>query len=193
MKVNKTKELLIRSAQELLWKRGYVGMSPKAILKHSGVGQGSLYHHFAGKAEISRAAIQRSAESVELQAIEQLMTAGTAIEKIAAFLERKRDVLRGCPIGRLAQDPEVISIEALNQPLAETFESIRQQLIDILTQGVARHELDEDLDASCTADLILSTLQGGYVLARAANSEAPFHRAIQGLQDLLSKIDKTRV
>ena len=192
MKTKKTKESLIASTQELLWKRGYVGMSPKAILKHSGVGQGSLYHHFAGKAELSSAAIRRSAENLEAQATTQLMTAGTAIDKIMAFLQRKRDVLRGCPIGRLAQDPEIISIDMLSQPLAESFESIRQQLIDILTQGIARHELHEDLDVRCTADLILSTLQGGYVLARAANSETPFHNAIQGLKALLSKSVQTR-
>src|SRR3954468_17749100 len=43
-----TPERLIESTRELLWERGYVGTSPKAILERSGAGQGSMYHHFKG-------------------------------------------------------------------------------------------------------------------------------------------------
>src|SRR5688572_27007362 len=41
-----TSERLIESTRELLWERGYVGTSPKAILERAGAGQGSMYHHF---------------------------------------------------------------------------------------------------------------------------------------------------
>ncbi|MEU8031330.1 helix-turn-helix domain-containing protein, partial [Streptomyces sp. NPDC049099] len=44
-----TPERLIESTRELLWERGYVGTSPKAILERAGAGQGSMYHHFKGK------------------------------------------------------------------------------------------------------------------------------------------------
>lgn len=180
-----TKESLIASTQELLWQRGYVGTSPKAILQHSGVGQGSMYHHFSGKPELARAAIERSAEMLRIQAEQQLSTPGTAIDKISAFLQRERDILRGCQIGRLAQDPEIIATEMLRRPLEEAFASIRRLLAVVLTQGVARGELRADLDVDGSAELILAVLQGGYVLARAANSEAPFHTALRGLQSLL--------
>ncbi|SOE25581.1 transcriptional regulator, TetR family [Streptomyces sp. OK228] len=38
-----TPERLIESTRELLWERGYVGTSPKAIQEHAGAGQGSMY------------------------------------------------------------------------------------------------------------------------------------------------------
>jgi AcrR family transcriptional regulator len=44
------RERLIASAQELLWERGYVGTSPRAIQERARAGQGSMYHHFKGKA-----------------------------------------------------------------------------------------------------------------------------------------------
>ena len=56
-----TRERLVQSAQELLWERGYVAMSPKAIQERSGVGQGSMYHHFKGKADLAAAAIELNA------------------------------------------------------------------------------------------------------------------------------------
>ena len=37
-----TRDRLIDSTRELLWDRGYVGTSPKAIQELSGAGQGSI-------------------------------------------------------------------------------------------------------------------------------------------------------
>ena len=56
-----TRDRLIQSAQELLWERGFVGMSPKTIQARSGAGQGSMYHHFKGKADLAAAAIEEQA------------------------------------------------------------------------------------------------------------------------------------
>src|SRR3954447_17687343 len=122
-----TPERLIRSTQELLWERGYVGTSPKAIQHHAQAGQGSMYHHFAGKADLAAAAIRRSAEEVRVEAEATLSGAGTALEKISAYLLRERDVLRGCRIGRLTQDPDIVASAELRQPVAETFAWLRER------------------------------------------------------------------
>ena len=179
------KETLIASTQELLWQRGYVGTSPRDILQHSGVGQGSMYHHFSGKAELACVAIQRSAENLQAQAKTHLAAPGSAIVRITTFLERERDILRGCQMGRLAMDPDIIATENLRQPLEDAFAGLRNILIAVLTEGIEQGELAESLDANATAELILATMQGGYVLSRAANSEAPFRKAIKGLLAIL--------
>ena len=59
-----TPERLIESTRDLLWERGYVGTSPKAILERAGAGQGSMYHHFKGKPDLALAAIRRTAEQL---------------------------------------------------------------------------------------------------------------------------------
>jgi TetR/AcrR family transcriptional repressor of nem operon len=63
---------LVTSAQELLWERGYTATSPRAIQDRAGVGQGSMYHHFGGKADLARAALERTAE-VERARAEELL------------------------------------------------------------------------------------------------------------------------
>src|SRR5687767_14902909 len=103
-----TADRLIESTRELLWERGYTGTSPKAIQQRAGAGQGSMYHHFAGKPDLALAAIRRTGEQLRAKADEQLTGPGTALERIAAYLRRERDVLKGCPIGRLTQDPDVM-------------------------------------------------------------------------------------
>ena len=181
-----TPERLIESTQELLWERGYVGTSPKAIQQRAGAGQGSMYHHFKGKPELALAAIRRSADERQSLAEEQFSGPGTAVQRVANYLRRERDVLRGCPIGRLTQDPEVVADPMLRQPVADTFEHLTLRLTAVLTEGQALGQLDPELDPADTAATVVAVLQGGYVLARAADSIEPFRRATEGAIALLA-------
>ena len=180
-----SRERLITSTQQLLWERGYIGMSPSAIQKKSGVGQGSMYHHFKGKPELALAAIMRSAAEMQETAESRFSSRGTAIERISAFLHSKRDLLRGCQAGRLVQDPDVIASHELRQPLTDLFDFVRRRLIEIIQAGVDSGEFDAALSPENTAEMIAASVQGGYVLARAANSVEPFNRMVAAVIDML--------
>ncbi|MGW8555427.1 TetR/AcrR family transcriptional regulator [Streptomyces tubercidicus] len=181
-----TQERLIRSTQELLWERGYVGTSPKAILERAGVGQGSMYHHFAGKSELALAAIRRSAEELRQSAEECLGAPGTAYDRVSAYLLRERRVLRGCPIGRMTQDRDVVHSPELRQPLDELFGWLQGRITEVLAAGQRRGELADGLDPTAGAAAVTAVVQGGYVLARAADDPAPFDAAVQGVLALLA-------
>ncbi|TJZ44078.1 TetR/AcrR family transcriptional regulator [Streptomyces piniterrae] len=181
-----TQERLVRSTQELLWERGYVGTSPKAILERAGVGQGSMYHHFAGKSDLALAAIRRTAETMKESADACLSGPGTAYERVAAYLLRERRVLRGCPIGRMTQDRDVVQSPELRQPLDEMFGWLRGRIAEVLAEGQRRGELAAALDPAATAATVAAVVQGGYVLARAADDTAPFDAAVRGALALLA-------
>jgi TetR/AcrR family transcriptional repressor of nem operon len=170
-----TRDRLVESARELLWERGYVGTSPKAIQQRAGVGQGSMYHHFSGKPDLAVAAVERSAAELRAAAGSCLDGPGSALARITAYLRRQRDVLKGCPIGRMTQDPDVVTAPELRQPLADAFTWLRDRLTELVD--------DEDIATS-----VLATLQGGYVLARAAGSVEPFDQAINGILVLLARV-----
>ncbi|WP_035848964.1 TetR/AcrR family transcriptional regulator [Kitasatospora azatica] len=181
-----TQDRLIESTRALLWERGYVGTSPKAIQQHAGVGQGSMYHHFTGKPDLALAAITRTAEERRAQAEAQFSLPGTAVERITAYLRREREVLKGCPIGRLTQDPDVMADPLLRRPVEEMFAWLRGRLTEVLTEGVERGEPIRPLDPAATATAVVAVLQGGYVLARAADSTEPFDQAVSGILGLLT-------
>ncbi len=180
-----TQDRLIESTQELLWDRGYVGTSPKAIQQQAGVGQGSMYHHFDGKPDLAAAALRRSAEQLRTLAEQQLGGPGTPLQRIAAYLGREREVLRGCRIGRMAQDPEVIADPRLRAPVEETLAWLRGRIAEVVAEGQAAGELPAGPDPADTAAALVAVVQGGYVLARAAGSPEPFHRAVRGALALL--------
>ncbi|MGW0773767.1 TetR/AcrR family transcriptional regulator [Streptomyces sp. NPDC002835] len=180
-----TPERLVEATRELLWERGYVGTSPRAIQQRASAGQGSMYHHFAGKPDLALAAVRRTAEELRASAEASLDGPGTAYERIAGYLLRERDVLRGCPVGRLTMDPEVVSDDRLRAPVDETLGWLRGRLAGIVEQGRERGELRGTLVPGDVAATIVATLQGGYVLARASGSTAAFDAAVRGLLALL--------
>lgn len=180
-----TSERLIEATRELLWERGYVGTSPKAIQHLAGAGQGSMYHHFAGKPDLALAAVRRTAQELRAAAGASLDGPGTAYERIAAYLLRERDVLRGCPVGRLTMDPDVVADDTLRAPVEETLDWLRDRLSAIVREGREKGELRPDLVPAEIAATIVATVQGGYVLARASGSTAAFDAGVRGLLSLL--------
>ncbi|MGW5654332.1 TetR/AcrR family transcriptional regulator [Streptomyces humi] len=180
-----TSERLIEATRELLWERGYVGTSPRAILERADAGQGSMYHHFSGKPELALAAIRRTAEELLASAEDPLTGPGTPYERIEAYLRRERDVLRGCPVGRLTMDPEVIASDELRAPVDRTLDRIRELIAGIVEEGKAQGQFGPQLDGGEIAATVLATVQGGYVLARASGSPAAFDAGVRGLLSLL--------
>lgn len=181
-----TSDRLVEATRELLWERGYVGTSPRAIQQHAGAGQGSMYHHFAGKPDLALAAIRRTAQELRGTAGRVLDAPGSAYERISGYLLRERDVLRGCPVGRLTMDPEVIASEELRAPVDETIAWLCGRLAEIVQEGLDHGEFDHRLVPEEIAASIVATVQGGYVLARASGSAEAFDAAARGLLALLA-------
>ncbi|MFE9120365.1 TetR/AcrR family transcriptional regulator [Streptomyces sp. NPDC007172] len=184
--VMNTSERLIEATRELLWERGYVGTSPRAIQQQAGAGQGSMYHHFAGKPDLALAAIRRTTREMRATAEAAFGGDGTAYERIAAYLLRERDVLRGCPVGRLTMDPEIVADDGLRAPVDETLDWLRGRLTDIVQQGLDRGEFARDVVPREIASAVVATVQGGYVLARASGSPEAFDAGVRGLLSLLA-------
>jgi TetR/AcrR family transcriptional regulator, transcriptional repressor for nem operon len=174
-----SRERLLAATAELLQRDGFSAMSPAAIQRRAGVGQGSMYHHFGGKAELAQVALGRSADRLLAAADETLSGPGSPVERVAGYLERERDPLLGCPVGRLAQDREVLEDERLRTVVASMFVALEQRLRAVLAE-------DDSLPApEELAAAVLAILQGGYVLARAGRDRAPFDRAVAGAIRLL--------
>jgi AcrR family transcriptional regulator len=181
------RERLIESTRELLWDRGYVGTSPKAIQERSGAGQGSMYHHFGGKRELALAAIERNAADLAGRADADLGGPGTAAERVAGYMRRERAALRGCPVGRLTMDPDVMADPDLRRPVDEAFAAVRDRLADVLAEGRRDGELAPSVDPVAVATALIAVLQGGYVLARASDSADSYATAVDGVLGLLAQ------
>lgn len=179
-----TRDRLVDATRELLWQRGYSATSPKDVQALSGVGQGSMYHHFDGKEALGVAALEVSAAEVLAAAEAEFGAGGSAVDRIAAYLRRERPVLRGCPIGGMTDDLAVMQSSALSAPVRDTLGQLRERVRELLVDAQANGEL-QPLDPDRVSATIIATVQGGYVLAQAAGDPQPFTDAVEGAIDLL--------
>jgi len=163
-----------------------VGTSPKAIQERSGAGQGSMYHHFTGKQDLALAAIRRNVADLVSRADADLAGPGSVTERVTRYMRRERAALRGCPVGRLTMDPDVMSDQELRRPVEDAFAAVRRRLAEVLAEGRETGELDPSIDPAATATALVAVLQGGYVLARAADSAETYTQAVEGMLALIA-------
>lgn len=180
-----SRERLVEAMSDLMWERGYAATSPREVRERSGVGQGSMYHHFPGKRDLALAALERNCADLLPATADLLASAGDPLEKLAAYLSRPRAALKGCKVGRLTQDPLVAADPGLLAPVADAFAKVHRGLAAVIGKAIALGELDAGLDPDRLAFLLAATIQGGYVLAIAAQDPRPYDDACAGALDLL--------
>ncbi|MGX4657944.1 TetR/AcrR family transcriptional regulator [Micromonospora sp. SCSIO 07396] len=179
-----SRKLLVDTMSELMWERGYSDTSPRDVRERSGVGQGSMYHHFPTKRDLALAALERNVDDL-VPAGSELDGLGDPMARIEAYLMRPRDVLKGCKVGRMTQDPQVREDPVLLAPVSRAFAQAHANLVGVLREAIAARELRDDLNPEQLAHTLMAVLQGGYVLAIAQQDPGPFDDARAGAIDLL--------
>jgi AcrR family transcriptional regulator len=181
MSTDTARDRLVGAAQDLFAVQGVGPTSPRAVLAASGVGQGSLYHHFPTKHDLAVAAVGATVDQVLAQAMRTLGSDAPAIERLVAYLERPRDALAGCRVGRLTAEQAVIDDDGLRDVLDAYF----VRLLRIITDIFRETGLPDDV-ARDRAHAALAIIQGGYVLARATQDPNALTAAVRGFVGLLT-------
>jgi TetR/AcrR family transcriptional regulator, lmrAB and yxaGH operons repressor len=183
---NRTKQMMIRAAADLMQRRGYVGTGVADILSKANAPRGSLYHHFpGGKREIALAAIAY-ARRVFARDLDRISAESTSLETYLTALGTlsKRDLLTSdfdasCPIAATALDVPNEETEIL-AACAEAFDFWSQSI----AEGLARHCLVE-LQAASLGSLFLRALFGAAMAARAARDVQIIDETIAQLRPLI--------
>ncbi len=132
-----TKEKLLHAAKSLLFEEGFEAMSPAKVLKLSGAGQGSLYHHFSGKKDLARTVLDGVADEM-IKVAESVFndTQLSPAEKLETFFGKPRNGLLGCKLGRLANEKAFRNSD-LRMPLDKYFSTILSEVKETLKAGVS--------------------------------------------------------
>ncbi|HDH03499.1 MAG TPA: TetR/AcrR family transcriptional regulator, partial [Actinobacteria bacterium] len=170
------------AAKTLLSTQGYEATSPRDVQASSGVGQGSFYHHFAGKADLAFAALLSLADEMS-DAFDSLAD-GDGIDLIGGYLNVPRDALSGCRIGRIAMESSMAD-DRIRVPIAGYFSHMRLRLTGAFSL------LDTGMAPEALADLAIATVQGGYVLARVTADPQALRNATSALDSLIRSFGAT--
>lgn len=181
------RERLLNGARKLLAEKGYAGMELRDVAERGRAPRGSIYHHFpGGKRQLAIEAAQL--EGTEIRAaIERSLAERGLAETLAMFGEMFRRRVKdqperlGCPVAAAAlarpEDP------ALAAAATAAFQSWEDPIAAALREEGVTTE-----DAETFAGLVVSTVEGALVRARAAGDEAPLDSAVAGLRQALDAL-----
>lgn len=181
------REDLVAATKDLLWEVGYEAMSPRKILDASGAGQGSLYHHFSGKRAIAAAALAE-VDGEMRGAFGRIVQADLPpLDRVRRFLTEKRDGLKGCRLGRLANET-AIADDTLRRPIARFFDHVEAALTAALAEAKSRGDIVKMVDVGALAIALVAVVQGGYVLSRIHRDGGHMRQACAGALAMLDAV-----
>lgn len=176
----------------LFWEKGYGSTSIADILSRAGVNSGSLYHFFPGKQDLLIAVLDTYIGGIDQMLLEPAWRGvDDPIEKIFKLLAGYREALLqtdctyGCPIGSLAleiHEPDPPVRERLARNFSNWTAAVEQRLKD------AGDRLPADLDRRALAEFVLTTMEGGVMLARSYRDVAYFDRAVAELRNYFNRL-----
>lgn len=179
------RERLTTAMAELMWERGYAATSPRDVLERAGVGQGSMYHHFGSKKALAVETLTTVTRRLAEDSTALLDTDLTPLERLKRHLSRPRPGTRGCRVGRMTQDPQVVGDPELHAVVAGAFATMLERWERTIAEAIEVGELPASIDPADLAHSLSAVIQGGYVLARARGSQEPMDAAIRGAVALL--------
>jgi AcrR family transcriptional regulator len=178
------RDRLLAGARRLLAEKGYAGMELRDVAARGKAPRGSIYHHFPG----GKRQLAAEAAALEGREIRALLEHSLKERGLRGTLALFGDVFRrgvanhperlGCPVAAAAlarpEDPALAAaataaFQSWEEPIAATLEG---EGIDAERAGVF-------------AGLVVSTIEGALIRARAAGSQAPLDSAVGGLEQAL--------
>ncbi|CDG22159.1 putative TetR-family transcriptional regulator [Xenorhabdus poinarii G6] len=176
-----SRDKLIQAMAKLLLEKGLANTSPRDILSESGVGQGSLYHHFEGKEDLALHAIRFNCDQLIHATQILLEKEGSAFDRLSALLQKARDINRGCLVGQMARDRRIMADPKLAPEVTRGFEWMKSAIEKLLKTGTAEGSLSSRLAPLEGTIMIMSVLQGAYITASGLQDETYFHLSISAL------------
>jgi TetR/AcrR family transcriptional repressor of nem operon len=183
---------IVVAATELFWEKGYQSTSVADLLRRAGVHSGSLYHYFPGKQDVLLAVLDAYCSGIDEMLLAPVWKdVPDPVARIFALLAKYRELIvqtqctYGCPIGSLAlelhePDPPV------RERLAANFKAWTDAIHGCLRAAGPR--LPKNVDTGALATFVLTTMEGGVMLARTYRDVAPFDAAVGELRAFFDRL-----
>jgi TetR/AcrR family transcriptional regulator, transcriptional repressor for nem operon len=187
-----TRWRILEAAMHLFWEKGFGSTSVADILARAGVNSGSLYHFFPGKQDLLVAVLDMYVDGIRPMLLEPAWRGTTdPIERVWKLMDAYRQALvqtectYGCPIGSLAlelHEPDPV----VRERLAKNFTNWTAAIEECL--DAAGNRVPADVDKRALSEFVLTTMEGGVMLARSYRDIGYFDRAINELKNHFNRL-----
>jgi AcrR family transcriptional regulator len=187
-----TRMRIVLAAMELFWEKGYQSTSVADLLRRAEVHSGSLYHFFPGKQDVLLAVLDLYHGGIDEMLLAPVWK-GVAdpIDRVFALLAKYRELIvqtdctYGCPIGSLA-----LELHEPDPPVRARLEANFTRWVDAIERCLveAGERLPRNVNRRALAGFVLTTMEGGVMLARTYRDVAMFDAAVGQLRDYLARL-----
>ncbi|HEX6420267.1 MAG TPA: TetR/AcrR family transcriptional regulator [Acidimicrobiales bacterium] len=182
-----TRDRLIRATSRLLRTQGYAATGLNQVMAEAKAPKGSMYFHFpGGKEELAAAALDHFAARSTARLRRTLAEHPTVADAVAATLDGYVEHLgrtgyaEGCAVATVALDAA-----ASHAALADATDRAMRAWTTTLAEALRAEGRSAD-DAERLATLVIATLEGTLVMAKAQHSTRPIATARDALRTLLA-------
>jgi TetR/AcrR family transcriptional regulator, transcriptional repressor for nem operon len=179
-----TRDRIVRAAAELIAQHGPSGTSLDDVRAATGASKSQLYHYFGDKHGLVEAVVDYQCATVlgfqahALASVNGWEDLERWAEAMAANLE-DQDARGGCPIGTLAA-ALADTDEGLRTSLSEAFRAWRDAIRGALARLRDHGLISPDGDLEALTTFMLSTIQGGLLLAKTSRDADQLRAALDG-------------
>lgn len=178
------RERLLSAATNLFIKHGFEATSPQAIYAESGVGQGSFYHHFSGKGALANAVLMQLVES-EIGKLQDICRqTSNPLERLDLYLQLTRMGTKGCKFGRFVYETSARKQE-LSEPITDYFDKLLGFLSENIAAAKEQGMIESSASPDALAQVIVSQVQGGYILSRIYQNDDLLMKNLAILRSLI--------
>jgi TetR/AcrR family transcriptional regulator, transcriptional repressor for nem operon len=178
-----TPSRILDVAERLVQVRGFNGFSYADIATDLGITKAALHYHYAGKANLGQALIDRYTQrfTAALAAIDA--AAAPAPDKLRSYAELYREVLhdrRMCLCGILAAEYPTLP-DGMREAVVRFFDHNEDWLLRLLQAGRAAGTLTFTGSAQTVARMIIGCLEGAMLVARPYGDTPRFQDTVASL------------
>jgi TetR/AcrR family transcriptional repressor of nem operon len=171
-----TRTQVLDLAERLVQTRGFNAFSYADIATELSMTTAAVHYHFKGKTALGEALLERYTDRflVELDRISAVTS--DARQRVELYVDLYRGVLaagRMCLCGMLAAESETLP-ESMRAAIERFFDRNEAWLMAVVEAGAAAHVLTRSEPARDTARMILDTLEGAVMIARATHDPDRF-------------------
>ena len=185
-KGQQTRQHIIQQAATLFNQRGYIGSSISDVMQCTGLQKRGIYRHFQSKEQLALAAFDYAQQLNTSQLVAAVAAETDAVQKLLAFISAFHTltlhppVPGGCPVLNTIVDSDD-GDPALRERVVAVVSGWEQLIERIVADGVAQGSLRRDIDPQAVATVLIATVEGGILLARAHRSPLYLQHAVDHL------------
>ena len=174
-----TRAELIRAGLEQLTESGFAASGIEQILKRVGVPKGSFYHYFSSKEAFGLAVLENYAAYFLKKLNKHLSQSDEApLSRLSNFVEdakfgmQKHDFKRGCLVGNLGQEVDLLPI-SFRKELVAIFETWQCEVAACLEEAKKQGQIAQNVDCELLAEYFWIGWEGAVSRARLEASVKP--------------------